>query len=241
MTTFVQAVCYLDNVVTVHSQPSALIFKNYIYCKDKWSATNDIVYKTSFDQVINFGLYQVAGNIGRTPCALCRHRRNLDDYCVLRYTPNGICMVSQARNENGLLAMISGDVIAQVECDKQSITKHWQFDWSRLHLNSTMVIIKLIAALAYVLVSSEGGMASSKSVSRGIYIPSEYDSIVECIDLYWREGYSAGCGIVNVPLFVIGTSSKQILMFENGTTILCLPVDNVPLHSYMFKVCLFSY
>ena len=236
---FRAAVPFLGGLVTVFSGSSSLLFNYYRLVNGTWELQDKCVHPTSYSEVVQLGLYHVDGCVSsRIPCALCRHHQDANCYCIVQYEPGLRAeerTATRRNSANGLMIMISGDVTADVDCGREQ-EQFWQFDWSKVQSRCTLLIIKTSNALAYVVLTFKGGVANRVDVPSAVnYIPPEYDSIVKSVGIHWRVEFD-GCGLVYKPLFIVGTSCQQLLIFENGSTLLCIQLKGVPLDTISWEV-----
>ena len=161
---------------------------------------------------------------------------SVSEWNLLEATPTIRTQVIHTSPSHGLKLMVSSGDVVDVPLDDEIVKKHWQFDWSRLNPCSSMLVLQLESCLEYMLVSSEEGVATQRDSPSAIYnIPSDYTPIIECVEVFWKAGFN-GCGLKYVPLFIVGTCYKQLLIFENGATLSCIQLNSVPRDILSLKV-----
>ena len=238
---FEAAVPYLGGITTVSSGHCKLVFKHYkshgdsINWREEWVER----YETKFDKVISISLTHVDNCIGMIPCVLARHSSQSDKYCIVKCEPsvavtttNDVLMSSEC----GLMVMLNGDTIVDLDLGGHQCNKHWTFDWTRFKRYCTLVITKTSNAIHYILLSTDGGVVSRLATPTQLKcIPSEYNTIVETVAVHWRVKFN-GRGLVYTPIFLVGTTMKQVLLFEGGVTLACIQLDHIPLQMTSLKV-----
>ncbi len=237
---FQAAVPYLGGLTTVSSGHCKLVFKHYkLHDGSKWREEWVERYETRFDKVITLNLTHVDNGIGMVPCVLARHYQQSNKYCIVKCEPSVTVTTTTdvlKSSECGVMVMLKGDTIVDLDLGGHQYDKHWTFDWTRFKRHCTLVITKTSNAIDYILLSTEGGVVSHLAMPTQLkYIPSEYNAIVETVAVHWRVKFN-GRGLVYTPIFLVGTMMKQVLLFEEGVTLVCIQLDHVPLQMTSLKV-----
>lgn len=150
----------------------------------------------------------------------------------------GSTLIITAATPSGACSPVTYDVQTLFHKKNAVIDRFWAFEWSSTGVDDALLVMARLTSAAAETTKPHSNLhwtcfvvnvrEKSEPVPVLEYVPREYGCIATCINCSNFVTVSALSGsFVSQPRFYVGTSFKQVVVFEQGVLVHCVPLETI--------------